>query len=80
MYQAILLLPLLGAIFAGFFGRLVGARSSEVITTTLVLITALLSYLAFYQVALTARRSASSCCAGSIPARSNRRGRSGSTR
>ena len=52
MYQAILLLPLLGAIFAGFFGRLVGARSSEVITTTLVLITALLSYLAFYQVAL----------------------------
>ena len=26
MYQAILLLPLLGAIFAGFFGRLVGAR------------------------------------------------------
>src|SRR6476469_8055365 len=52
MYQAVLLLPLLGAIFAGFFGRLVGARSSEVITTTLVLITALLSYLAFYQVAL----------------------------
>ncbi len=52
MYQAILLLPLLGAIFAGFFGRLVGARASEVITTTLVLITALLSYLAFYQVAL----------------------------
>ena len=52
MYQAILLLPLLGAIFAGFFGRLVGARSSEAITTTLVLITALLSYLAFYQVAL----------------------------
>ena len=52
MYQAVLLLPLLGAIFAGFFGRLVGARSSEIITTTLVLITALLSYLAFYQVAL----------------------------
>src|SRR6476661_2988935 len=52
MYQAILLLPLLGAIFAGFFGRLVGARSSEIITTTLVLITALLSYLAFYQVAI----------------------------
>jgi len=52
MYQAILFLPLLGAIFAGFFGRLVGARSSEVVTTTLVLITALLSWLAFYQVAL----------------------------
>jgi NADH-quinone oxidoreductase subunit L len=52
MYQAILLLPLAGAIFAGFFGRLVGARASEVVTTTLVLVTALLSFLAFYQVAL----------------------------
>jgi NADH-quinone oxidoreductase subunit L len=52
MYQAILLLPLLGAIFAGFLGRLVGARASEVVTTTLVLITTLLSWLAFYQVAL----------------------------
>ncbi len=52
MYQAILFLPLAGAIFAGFFGRLVGARSSEVITTTIVLITALLSWLAFYQVAI----------------------------
>jgi NADH-quinone oxidoreductase subunit L len=51
MYQAILLLPLLGAIFAGFFGRLAGARASEVVTTTLVLVTAVLSYLAFYQVA-----------------------------
>jgi NADH-quinone oxidoreductase subunit L len=52
MYQAIVLLPLLGALFAGIFGRLVGARAPEVITTTLVLITALLSWLAFYQVAL----------------------------
>jgi NADH-quinone oxidoreductase subunit L len=52
MYQAIVLLPLAGAIFAGFFGRLVGARASEVVTTTLVLVTALLSFLAFYQVAL----------------------------
>src|SRR3990172_7447750 len=52
MYQAILFLPLIGALFAGFLGRLVGARPSEVITTTLVLITALLSWLAFYQVAI----------------------------
>jgi len=52
MYQAILFLPLVGAIFAGFFGRLAGARPSEVIATTLVLITALLSWLAFYQVAI----------------------------
>ncbi|MGE5260941.1 MAG: NADH-quinone oxidoreductase subunit L [Actinomycetota bacterium] len=52
MYQAILFLPLIGAIFAGFFGPWVGSRASEVVTTTLVLVTALLSYLAFYQVAL----------------------------
>ena len=52
MYQAILFLPLLGAIFAGFFGRLVGARTSEVVTTALVLVTAVLSWLAFYQVAI----------------------------
>ncbi|HAH65118.1 MAG TPA: NADH-quinone oxidoreductase subunit L, partial [Rhizobiales bacterium] len=52
MYQAIVFLPLLGAIFAGLFGRLVGARASEVVTTTLVLITMLLSFIAFYQVAL----------------------------
>jgi NADH-quinone oxidoreductase subunit L len=52
MYQAILFLPLIGAIYAGFFGRLVGGRSAEVLTTTLLLITALLSWLAFYQVAI----------------------------
>ena len=52
MYQAIVFLPLLGAILAGFFGRLMGARSSEVITTGLVLIAALLSCLAFYQIAI----------------------------
>jgi NADH-quinone oxidoreductase subunit L len=52
MYQAIVFLPLFGAIFAGFFGRLFGARASEVVTTSLVLVTALLSWFAFYQVAI----------------------------
>ena len=52
MYQAILFLPLVGAIFAGFLGPLAGARLSEVVTTTLVLITALLSWLGFYEVAI----------------------------
>ncbi len=52
MYQAIVFLPLIGAIFAGFFGRLAGARASEVVTTTLVLITMPLSWLALYQVGI----------------------------
>jgi NADH-quinone oxidoreductase subunit L len=49
MYQAIVFLPLIGAIFAGFFGRLVDARASEVITTSLVLITMPLAWFALYQ-------------------------------
>jgi NADH-quinone oxidoreductase subunit L len=49
MYQAIVFLPLIGAIFAGFFGRIVGPRASEVITTALVLFTIPLSWFALYQ-------------------------------
>jgi NADH-quinone oxidoreductase subunit L len=52
MYQAIVFLPLIGAIFAGFFGRIFGARASEVVTASLVLVAALLSWFAFYQVAI----------------------------
>jgi NADH-quinone oxidoreductase subunit L len=52
MYQAILFLPLVGALFAGALGPFTGPRPAEVVTTTLVLITALLSWLAFYEVAI----------------------------
>src|SRR4249919_1527296 len=52
MYQAIVFLPLIGAIIAGFFGRLMGARASEVITTSLVLVTMTLSWFALYQVGM----------------------------
>jgi len=52
MYQAIVILPLIGAIIAGFFGRLIGARASEVITTSLVLVTMPLSWFALYQVGM----------------------------
>ncbi len=52
MYQAIVFLPLIGAIFAGFFGRFVGARASEVVTTTLLFVAAFLAWIAFYQVAI----------------------------
>jgi NADH-quinone oxidoreductase subunit L len=50
IYQAIVFLPLAGALIAGLFGRLIGARPSEVITTTLVGIGAVLSWIAFWQV------------------------------
>jgi len=52
MYQAIVFLPLLGAVFAGFFGRFVGPRACEVVTTTLLFIACFLAWLAFYQVAI----------------------------
>ena len=50
MYEAILFLPLIGALFAGFFGRLVGYRACEVVTITLMMVTAVLSWVAFYEV------------------------------
>jgi NADH-quinone oxidoreductase subunit L len=52
MYEAIVFLPALGFIFAGFFGRFVGARACEVVTTTLLFIACFLSWVAFYQVAI----------------------------
>jgi len=52
MYQAILFLPLIGALFAGLLGRFVGARACEVVTISLMFAAAFLSWIAFYQVAI----------------------------
>jgi len=52
MYQTIVFLPLAGAIIAGLFGRAIGARACETITTTFVLVGAVLSWIAFYQVGI----------------------------
>ena len=50
MYQAIVFLPLAGFLIAGLFGRAIGSRASEIVTTGLLGIAALLSWVAFYQV------------------------------
>lgn len=50
MYHAIVFLPLIGFLIAGLFGRLIGARASEIVTTTLLMVAALLSWVAFFQV------------------------------
>ena len=52
MYAAIVFLPLLGSAIAGLFGRVLGARPSELITTVLLFASAALSVLAFNDVAL----------------------------
>ncbi|MFG1349824.1 NADH-quinone oxidoreductase subunit L [Xanthobacter autotrophicus] len=50
MYQAIVFFPLLGFLVAGLFGRTMGARASEVVTTSLLFIACLLSWIAFFSV------------------------------
>lgn len=52
MYLLIILLPLLGSIFSGMFGRFVGFRGAVLITTTSVVSSFFLSCIAFYEVAL----------------------------
>ena len=50
IYTAILFLPLAGALIAGLFGRLIGDRPSEVVTTLFLFIAAILSWVAFVDV------------------------------
>jgi NADH-quinone oxidoreductase subunit L len=52
MYPAIVFLPLLGSAVAGLFGRVIGARASELLTTILLFTSAALSGYAFYDVAV----------------------------
>lgn len=52
MYQAIVFLPLLGALIAGLFGRSIGDKASRMVTTGFVIISALLSWIAFFEVAI----------------------------
>ena len=52
MYQAIVFLPLAGFLIAGLFGRSIGARGAELITSGLLVISAFLSWIAFFSVAL----------------------------
>ena len=47
IYIAIVFMPLIGALIAGLFGRLIGDRASEVITTVLLGAAAVLAWTAF---------------------------------
>ena len=50
MELLIIALPLIASIISGFFGRYIGDRSSEIITSFLVSISAILSFIVFYNV------------------------------
>jgi len=54
MYLLILFLPLLGSAASGFFGRFLGSRGAAVVTTACVILSSILSCIAFYEVALGA--------------------------
>ncbi|WP_315923649.1 NADH-quinone oxidoreductase subunit L [Mesorhizobium sp. SP-1A] len=51
MYQAIVFLPLIGFLIVGLFGNSLGARASEFITSGLLVVSAVLSWIAFFTVA-----------------------------
>jgi NADH:ubiquinone oxidoreductase subunit 2 (subunit N) len=50
MYLTLIILPLLGSIFSGFFGRKIGIKGSHLITCSSIIITTVLSILIFFEV------------------------------
>ncbi len=46
----IIFLPLIGSIISGFFGKFLGSRNSEILTSLFVSISSILSFLIFYNV------------------------------
>jgi NADH-ubiquinone oxidoreductase chain 5 len=52
MYLALIVLPILGSIVSGFFGRKVGVSGSQIITCSCVIITTILAVFAFIEVGL----------------------------
>ena len=52
MYLTLLFLPALGAGAAGFLGRKIGVTGAHLITCTAMGITAVLTFIAFYEVAI----------------------------
>jgi NADH-ubiquinone oxidoreductase chain 5 len=52
MYLALLILPLLGSIVSGFFGRKIGVSGARIVTCTCVIITTILAIFTFIEVGL----------------------------
>jgi NADH-ubiquinone oxidoreductase chain 5 len=52
MYLALIVLPILGSIVSGFFGRKIGVSGSQLITCTCVIITTFLATMAFIEVGI----------------------------
>lgn len=50
MYLSIIILPLLGSIVSGFFGRKVGVSGAQIITSSSIIITTILAIITFFEV------------------------------
>ena len=50
MYLTIILLPLLGSIVSGFFGRKSGVNGSRIISSSSIIITTILAIFAFFEI------------------------------
>ena len=58
MYHAIVFLPLIGFLIAGLFPRSIGVKACEYVTTGLLLVAAVLSWIAFLTVGFSEASSA----------------------
>lgn len=52
MYNLVVVLPILSFTITGLWGRQIGAQGAKVLTTTLIAITSILSWIIFYEVAI----------------------------
>ena len=50
IYETIVFLPLLGALIAGLFGRVIGDRASELVTSAFLVIAMILAWIVFVDV------------------------------
>jgi NADH-ubiquinone oxidoreductase chain 5 len=50
MYLSIIILPLLGSMVSGFFGRKVGVTGAQFITSFSVILTTIFAIIAFFEV------------------------------
>jgi NADH-ubiquinone oxidoreductase chain 5 len=50
MYLSIIILPLLGSIVSGFFGRKVGVSGAQLVASSSVIITTILAIITFFEV------------------------------
>jgi NADH:ubiquinone oxidoreductase subunit 5 (subunit L)/multisubunit Na+/H+ antiporter MnhA subunit len=52
MYLALIILPLLGSIVSGFFGRKIGVTGARIITCSCVITVTILAIIAFLEIGL----------------------------